>query len=259
MSAENFHVFATTIVRVKNVNVFLSYSHLLQAMTSKIHLSIHFLKSSPFLARFNWPSLVWVAASPKKGSSQTSQVAWLFCTAAYWLDYSNYSKHAVEKSQRNASSVTMHLRKQNFLGLMWKHTVEISPTNAISVTMCLPKQTISGLIWNHPVESNECNQCDNTSSSIWDLRTHLKTMHLLKQTILGPIWNHPAQKSQTNANSVTIRLLKQGIWGLMWKMKWRKVKQMQPVWLCIFLSRGFEDSYENMQWRKIKQMQPVWL
>ena len=37
-----------------------------------------------FSLTFCSPSLVWVAASPVKGSYQTAQVAWLFSTAAYW-------------------------------------------------------------------------------------------------------------------------------------------------------------------------------
>ena len=51
----------------------------------KNHLSIHFLKSSSFLARFNSPSLVWVAASLRKATLRPHR--WHDCSERLLTDY----------------------------------------------------------------------------------------------------------------------------------------------------------------------------
>ena len=76
----------------------------------------------------------------------------------------------MEKSQTNATNVTMHLLKQAIWGNIWKRTLESnkckSRTNATNVTM--------HLLWKCTVVK-KCNQCDYASSQAGDLRIHLKT------------------------------------------------------------------------------------
>ena len=51
-------------------------------------------------------------------------------------------KSTVEKSQTDATNVTMHHLRQAILGHIWKHKVEKSQTSATSVIMCLLDNTI---------------------------------------------------------------------------------------------------------------------
>ena len=54
----------------------------------------------------------------------------------------------MEKSQTNATNVTMHLLRQAIWGHIWKHTVEKNQVNATNVTLPLLRQSIWGHIWN---------------------------------------------------------------------------------------------------------------
>ena len=64
-----------------------------------------------FSLSFNSPSLVWVAASPVKGSYQTAQVAWLFSTAAYWhlvAYWQSYDNHVSILNQSRVNTMPNH-------------------------------------------------------------------------------------------------------------------------------------------------------
>ena len=58
-------------------------------------------------------------------------------------------KHTQEKSQTNATNVTMHPLGQALWGYIWKHTQEKSQTNATNKTMHSLGQPIWGGIWKH--------------------------------------------------------------------------------------------------------------
>ena len=63
-----------------------------------------------------------------------------------------------------------------FFGFIWMHISEKSQANATNVTMHFLMQAIWGpILKTHIVEkSNKCNQCDYASSFASHLRTHLK-------------------------------------------------------------------------------------
>ena len=91
--------------------------------------------------------------------------------------WDNFWKHTVEKSQTNATSVTLHALIQVLWGHIWKRTVEKSHTNATNVTTHLLLHTIWGHIWRHTARKGETNAANVTS-------------HLLLHSIWGCIWKH---------------------------------------------------------------------
>ena len=84
-------------------------------------------------------------------------------------------KCTVEKSQTNATSVTLPLLGQTFWRHIWKHTLEKSRTNATSVISCLLMQAIWEDIWKYTVEKSQTN-----ATSV--------TLHHLGQTVWGHTW-----------------------------------------------------------------------
>ena len=57
-------------------------------------------------------------------------------------------KHIVEKSQTNATSVTLHPLMQALWGHIWKHTVKKIQTNVRRANVLQPSQ--AGNLWGHP-------------------------------------------------------------------------------------------------------------
>ena len=71
-------------------------------------------------------------------------------------------KCTVEKSQTNATNVTMHRLIQALWGDIWKHTVEKSQINATNVTMHPLMQAIWGYIRKCTVEKSQTNATNAT-------------------------------------------------------------------------------------------------
>ena len=113
-------------------------------------------------------------------------------------------KYTLEKSQTNATSVTLHPLILALWGLIWKYTVEKNQTNAANVTLHLLGQEIWGYIWKHTVEKSQTNATN-------------VTLPLLKQAIWGHIWKHTVERSQTNAINATLHLLMHVLWRIIWK------------------------------------------
>ena len=105
-------------------------------------------------------------------------------------------KLTVEKSQINATNVTLHLLRQAIWGDIWKHTVEKSQINATNVTLHPHRQAIWSDIWKYIVEKSQASatnldrvpawlekkqvgwgtwQYDYVPSHAGNLRIHLKT------------------------------------------------------------------------------------
>ena len=79
-------------------------------------------------------------------------------------------KHTVEKSQTNATNVTMHLLRQAIWGDLLKYTVENLPKNATNAEGSLRIH----LKTHSREKSNKCIQCNFASSYTRALRAHLK-------------------------------------------------------------------------------------
>ena len=76
-----------------------------------------------FSLSFNSPSLVWVAASPVKGSYQTAQVAWLFSTAAYWHPLTTTNcLSPLDSKKRCFCCENLHLRALRKLWVILPHS-----------------------------------------------------------------------------------------------------------------------------------------
>ena len=123
----------------------------------------------------------------------------------------------------------MHPQRQAIWGNIWKHTVEKSQTNATSVTLYLLGQTSWGHIWKRTVEksqtnasnawekSKKCNHCDYASSRAANLRRHLKTHS-------GEKLNKCSQCDYASCDAGTLRRHLKTHNG---------EKQMKPMWLCL--------------------------
>ena len=100
-------------------------------------------------------------------------------------------KRTVEKSQTNATNVTMHRFMQAIWGHIWKRTVEKSHTNATNVTdaSAHAHNLKTHLIMNTGEKSNECIQCDYASSEASKLVRHLKT-HTGEKSDKCNQWNY---------------------------------------------------------------------
>ena len=61
--------------------------------------------------------------------------------------WGNIRKFTVEKSQINAASVIMHPTRQAIWGHIWEYTLEKSQTNATNVILLPPEKIIWGHIW----------------------------------------------------------------------------------------------------------------
>ena len=91
--------------------------------------------------------------------------------------WGNIWKRTVEKSQTNATNVTMHPLRQAIWEHILKHTMVQSRTNATSVTMHPLMQAIWEHIWKHTVEKNQTNV-----TSV--------TLHLFMQALWGLTWKY---------------------------------------------------------------------
>ena len=89
-------------------------------------------------------------------------------------------KRTVEKSQSNATNVTLPLFRLAIWGHIWKRTVGKSQTNATNVIMPLLRQAIWGDIWKHTVGKSETN-----AASV--------TLPALPQVLWGDIWRGTVQ------------------------------------------------------------------
>ena len=69
----------------------------------------------------------------------------------------NIWKHTVEKSQRNATNVTLHHLMHIIWGDVWKCTVEKVLKKCTDVTMPLLRQALWGHIWKYTVEKSQTN------------------------------------------------------------------------------------------------------
>ena len=106
-------------------------------------------------------------------------------------------KIKVEKSQTNATNVTLPLLGQTIWGDIWQPIVEKSQTNATNVTLPLFGQTIWGHIWKRIVKTNlnKCSKCDfacSDPSSLkkWPFFIMSKTSHDLHKSITNiDSWN----------------------------------------------------------------------
>ena len=79
--------------------------------------------------------------------------------------YGNHLKYTVEKSQTNATNVTMHPLRQAIWEHIWQHTVEKSQTSAVNVNFDSVLQTLWRPLSKYTVEkkTNKCSQCDFAS------------------------------------------------------------------------------------------------
>ena len=102
-------------------------------------------------------------------------------------------KSTVEKSQTNATSVTLHALIEVLYGDISKHTVEKNWTNAISVTLCLVGRITWGHTWKSTQEENRTNAAN-------------VTMHPHTHIIWERIWKRTVEKSQSNVTTVTLHL-----------------------------------------------------
>ena len=109
--------------------------------------------------------------------------------------WDNIWKRTVEKSQTNATNVTMPLLRQTIWDNISKRTADESQINATNVIMLLLGQAIWGNIWRHIVEKSPTNATN-------------VTMPLLRQLIWGDIWKRTVEKCHFDA-----------IWGHIWKHK----------------------------------------
>ena len=174
----------------------------------------------------------------------------------------------MEKSQTNATNVTLHLLGQVIWGDIRKHTLEKSQINAINVTLHPHRQAIWGGIWKHIVEKSQASATYLDRVPAWLGLGNLTkpTMPLLMQAIWGYIWKRTVEKSQItwpadlrihfkshsgeksiDAASVIMHPLEQATLGTTWKRN--------RVFLCSF--KKFEITFDNTQWRKVKSMQPM--
>ena len=99
-------------------------------------------------------------------------------------------KRTVEKSQTNASSVTLyHLLRQAIWGHIWKSTAKKSQTNATNVKILALIQ----VHWTRrrQIYQKKCNQWDLTSSQAGYLRRHLK-IHNGEKPMRRKQWNYNA-------------------------------------------------------------------
>jgi len=78
------------------------------------------------------------------------------------VHWGHIKQDTVEKSQTNATNVTLHLLGQVIWGDIWKHTLEKSQINAINVTLHPHRQAIWGGIWKHIVETSQINATNVT-------------------------------------------------------------------------------------------------
>ena len=106
----------------------------------------------------------------------------------------------VEKSQKNATNVTLLPLRQVHWGHIWKHTVEKSQTNVTNVTLYPLMYPIWRHIWKHTMEKSR-----TTAISVF--------INLLVQTIWDHIWKYTVEKSHTNATNATMHPLRQASWG----------------------------------------------
>ena len=178
-------------------------------------------------------------------------------------------KHTLEKSQTNATSVSMHPMMQAIWGYIWKRTVEKNQTYATNVTMPLlhlrthfkihsgeksnkcnqcdfASSYASALRTHlkiHSGEKSKCNQCDYASSDASNLRTHLKTHsgekpnNVTMPPLRQALWGHKftVEKSQTSTTNVTLYLWRPAIWGDIWKrtVKTNLTMHFLTVWICL--------------------------
>ena len=95
------------------------------------------------------------------------------------------SECILEKRQKSATSVILHLLGHQLWGTIRTCTEAKSQTNATNVTLHPPMQVLCGHIWKYIVEKNQAN-----ATSV--------TMHALIQVLWGHIWNRTLEKNQTN-------------------------------------------------------------
>ena len=83
------------------------------------------------------------------GPCSKPNVRWMNLHLWWWWNKNlgNIWEHTVEKSQTNATSVTLHLLMQAIWGLIWKHTLGKKRSNATIVIMHPLRDVIWGDIW----------------------------------------------------------------------------------------------------------------
>ena len=154
----------------------------------------------------------------------------------------------LEKSQTNATNVTMPLLMHSVWRDIWKCTPEKSHTNATNATLLLLMQAIWGNIWERTVEKSHTNV-----TSV--------TLHPLVQAIWWLIWKGTVEKSRRNATSVTLQLLRQEIWSGIWKStletKANKCNQCGNAFSQ--KSNLTKETFENTHRKNFKEMKMVWL
>ena len=113
----------------------------------------------------------------EKSQTNATNVTMLPLRQAIWR---HIWRHTAEKSQTDVTSVTIHLSMKALWRYIWKCIVEKSQTNATSVTMQYASSyghVLRRHLKTHSEEkSNKCNQCDFVSSRSDSLAVYLK-MH----------------------------------------------------------------------------------
>ena len=143
-------------------------------------------------------------------------------------------KRTVEKSQRNAFSVTLHPPRHASWRHIQQHSWEKS-TRAISVIIHPPKQAL----WKDIYRTH----------SIWIATNVL--LHAMTHTIWGDIWKHTVERNQTIMQSVWICILAGRPFEETFKTYNGKSQTNATNVICIILGKQFEDTFENTWWRKV--------
>ena len=112
------------------------------------------------------------------------QLLFFLCSICAWYgSWVNAGDHASVFNHNILKNKVIHA----ISGDIWKRTVEKSQTNATNVTMYSLGQAIWGLVWKHTVrQPNKCRQCDFISNQAGDLRRYLKTHSEKKSNKCNP-------------------------------------------------------------------------
>ena len=83
-------------------------------------------------------------------------------------------KRTVEKSQTNATNVTLPHLGQTFWRRIWKRTVERRQINVTNVTMYLLRKAVWGNIWKRTVEKSQTKVTHRNCKILWIHHVNLR-------------------------------------------------------------------------------------